>query len=118
MQKRIYFTGASGKAGKHAAAYLIQKGHRVLNADITQVNQAEVNAAAEQKSSVVTNMANAMRSDVTKEMESMQSSMKNENLGSTFQGVADIVGKTFSNLGDKIFDKFYLIKLSYNFHSY
>ena len=39
MQKRIYFTGASGKAGKHVAAYLIQKGHRVLNADITQVNQ-------------------------------------------------------------------------------
>ena len=39
MQKRIYFTGASGKAGKPAAAYLIQKGHRVLNADITQLNQ-------------------------------------------------------------------------------
>lgn len=39
MQKRIYFTGASGKAGKHVAAYLAQKGHRVLNADITQVNQ-------------------------------------------------------------------------------
>ena len=39
MQKRIYFTGASGKAGKHVAAYLIQKGHRVLNADITQVKQ-------------------------------------------------------------------------------
>ena len=39
MQKRIYFTGASGKAGKHVAAYLIQKGHSVLNADITQVNQ-------------------------------------------------------------------------------
>ena len=39
MQKRIYFTGASGKAGKHAAAYLIKQGYRVLNADITQVNQ-------------------------------------------------------------------------------
>ena len=39
MQKRIYFTGASGKAGKHVAAYLIQKGHRVLNADVTQVKQ-------------------------------------------------------------------------------
>ena len=39
MQKRIYFTGASGKAGKHVAAYLIQKGHSVLNADIAQVNQ-------------------------------------------------------------------------------
>ena len=39
MQKRIYFTGASGKAGKHAAAYLIKQGYKVLNADITQVNQ-------------------------------------------------------------------------------
>ena len=39
MQKRIYFTGASGKAGKHVASHLIQKGYRVLNADITQVNQ-------------------------------------------------------------------------------
>ena len=39
MQKRVFFTGASGKAGKHAAAYLIQKGHKVLNADIVQVNQ-------------------------------------------------------------------------------
>ncbi|MBL81236.1 MAG: nucleoside-diphosphate-sugar epimerase [Rhodospirillaceae bacterium] len=39
MRKRVYFTGASGKAGKHAANYLIQKGHRVLNADITKVNQ-------------------------------------------------------------------------------
>ena len=39
MQKRIYFTGASGKAGKHVAAYLIHKGHSVLNADITRVNQ-------------------------------------------------------------------------------
>ena len=39
MQKRIYFTGASGKAGKHVSAYLTQKGHSVLNADITQVNQ-------------------------------------------------------------------------------
>ena len=43
MQKRIYFTGASGKAGKHVAAYLIQKGHSVLNADITQVNQEGLN---------------------------------------------------------------------------
>ena len=39
MQKRVFFTGASGKAGKHTAAYLIQKGHKVLNADIIQVNQ-------------------------------------------------------------------------------
>ena len=39
MKKRIFFTGASGKAGKHAAAYLIEQGHRVLNADIKQVAQ-------------------------------------------------------------------------------
>lgn len=39
MQKRIYFTGASGKAGKHAATYLINQGHQVLNADIVQIKQ-------------------------------------------------------------------------------
>ena len=30
---RILFTGGSGKAGKHAVAYLIEKGHSVLNVD-------------------------------------------------------------------------------------
>ena len=34
MQKRVYFTGASGKAGQHVAAYLAKKGHKVLNADV------------------------------------------------------------------------------------
>ena len=29
----------AGKAGKHAAAYLKEQGHRVLNADITRVVQ-------------------------------------------------------------------------------
>ena len=31
---RILFTGGSGKAGRHAIAYLIEKGHRVLNVDL------------------------------------------------------------------------------------
>lgn len=30
---RILFTGGSGKAGKHAIAYLVAQGHRVLNVD-------------------------------------------------------------------------------------
>ena len=30
---RILFTGGSGKAGKHAVAYLLEQGHRVLNVD-------------------------------------------------------------------------------------
>lgn len=30
---RILFTGGSGKAGRHAVAYLVDKGHRVLNVD-------------------------------------------------------------------------------------
>jgi len=32
---RILFTGGSGKAGRHAVAYLIEQGHRVLNIDLT-----------------------------------------------------------------------------------
>ncbi|MCT8162026.1 NAD-dependent epimerase/dehydratase family protein [Pseudoruegeria sp. SHC-113] len=30
---RIFFTGGSGKAGRHAIAHLLEKGHRVVNAD-------------------------------------------------------------------------------------
>ncbi|SDX62059.1 NAD-dependent epimerase/dehydratase family protein [Roseicitreum antarcticum] len=32
---RILFTGGSGKAGRHAVAYLLERGHRVLNLDLT-----------------------------------------------------------------------------------
>lgn len=31
---RILFTGGTGKAGRHAIAYLLSKGHRVLNVDL------------------------------------------------------------------------------------
>lgn len=30
---RVFFTGGSGKAGRHAVAYLAERGHRVLNVD-------------------------------------------------------------------------------------
>lgn len=33
MGRRIFFTGGSGKAGRHAVRYLADKGHRVLNFD-------------------------------------------------------------------------------------
>jgi len=42
MTKRVYFTGASGKAGRHVAAYLAMNGHKVLNADLTQFSQPDV----------------------------------------------------------------------------
>ena len=32
---RVFFTGGSGKAGKHAIAYLQGQGHHVVNADLT-----------------------------------------------------------------------------------
>ncbi|EOZ95448.1 UDP-glucose 4-epimerase [Indibacter alkaliphilus LW1] len=31
---RVFFTGGSGKAGKHAISYLLDQGHRVLNVDL------------------------------------------------------------------------------------
>ena len=34
MPKRILFTGGSGKAGRHVIPYLLEQGHRVLNADL------------------------------------------------------------------------------------
>lgn len=33
-KKRIFFTGGSGKAGRHAISYLLSKGHRVMNVDL------------------------------------------------------------------------------------
>jgi len=42
MKKRIFFTGASGKAGKHVASYLSNKGMRVLNADLQNSKQSNI----------------------------------------------------------------------------
>jgi len=35
---RILFTGGSGKAGRHAVAYLLHRGHRVLNVDLVPLD--------------------------------------------------------------------------------
>src|SRR6478735_10480749 len=42
-KKRIFFTGGSGKAGKHVIAYLVEQGHRVMNVDRVPLKQAGVN---------------------------------------------------------------------------
>ncbi len=39
---RIFFTGGSGKAGRHVVPYLVGKGHRVLNFDRVPLGQAGV----------------------------------------------------------------------------
>ncbi len=36
--QRIFFTGGSGKAGKHAIAYLLEQGHRVMNVDLVPLD--------------------------------------------------------------------------------
>ncbi|MAS05856.1 MAG: nucleoside-diphosphate-sugar epimerase [Ahrensia sp.] len=41
-QKRILFTGGSGKAGKHVVPYLLEKGHRVVNVDLTPLDHPGV----------------------------------------------------------------------------
>jgi nucleoside-diphosphate-sugar epimerase len=37
-KKRIFFTGGSGKAGKHVIPYLLDQGHRVMNVDMVPLN--------------------------------------------------------------------------------
>lgn len=37
-KKRIFFTGGSGKAGKHAIHYLLDQGHRVMNVDLAPLD--------------------------------------------------------------------------------
>jgi nucleoside-diphosphate-sugar epimerase len=41
-KKRIFFTGGSGKAGKHVIPYLLKQGHRVMNVDLAPLNYAGV----------------------------------------------------------------------------
>ncbi len=43
MGKRIIFTGGSGKAGRHAVAYLLAQGHSVLNLDLKPLDMDGVN---------------------------------------------------------------------------
>lgn len=40
--KRIFFTGGSGKAGKHVIPYLLDQGHRVMNVDLTSLKHPGV----------------------------------------------------------------------------
>ncbi|MBS8260543.1 NAD(P)-dependent oxidoreductase [Roseibium polysiphoniae] len=40
--KRILFTGGSGKAGRHVVPYLLDKGHRVVNVDLTPLDHPGV----------------------------------------------------------------------------
>ncbi|MGL1920724.1 MAG: NAD(P)-dependent oxidoreductase [Hyphomicrobiales bacterium] len=39
---RILFTGGAGKAGRHAIAYLVAQGHKVVNLDMTPLNHPDV----------------------------------------------------------------------------
>ncbi|WP_223477072.1 NAD-dependent epimerase/dehydratase family protein [Oricola indica] len=41
-KKRILFTGGSGKAGRHVVPYLLDKGHRVVNVDLTPLDHPGV----------------------------------------------------------------------------
>jgi len=42
-KKRIFFTGGSGKAGKHVIPYLLDQGHKVMNVDLTPLDYPGVN---------------------------------------------------------------------------
>jgi nucleoside-diphosphate-sugar epimerase len=39
---RVLFTGGSGKAGKHVVPYLLDRGHRVVNADLVPLDHPNV----------------------------------------------------------------------------
>lgn len=42
MAKRIFFTGGSGKAGRHAVPWLVEKGYEVHNIDLAPLNHPGV----------------------------------------------------------------------------
>ena len=39
---RVFFTGGSGKAGRHAVAHLVEQGHRVVNGDLVPLRHPAV----------------------------------------------------------------------------
>ena len=39
---RVFFTGGSGKAGRHAVAHLVEQGHRVVNGDLVPLGHPGV----------------------------------------------------------------------------
>lgn len=39
---RIFFTGGSGKAGKHVIPYLLDQGHQVMNVDLKPLDHPKV----------------------------------------------------------------------------
>ena len=41
-RKRILFTGGSGKAGRHVVPYLVERGYRVVNVDLTPLDHPGV----------------------------------------------------------------------------
>ena len=41
-KKRVFFTGGSGKAGKHVIPYLLNQGHKVMNVDLMPLNHPGV----------------------------------------------------------------------------
>ena len=41
-KKRIFFTGGSGKAGRHVIPYLLDQGHRVMNVDLVPLHHPGV----------------------------------------------------------------------------
>jgi nucleoside-diphosphate-sugar epimerase len=43
MNKRIVFTGGTGKAGRHVVPYLVDKGYEVLNVDLAPLDYPGVN---------------------------------------------------------------------------
>ena len=43
MNKRIIFTGGTGKAGRHAVPHLLEKGYSILNVDLKPLNLPGVN---------------------------------------------------------------------------
>jgi nucleoside-diphosphate-sugar epimerase len=45
-KRRIFFTGGSGKAGKHVIPYLLDQGHRVMNVDLIPLNYPGVDNLA------------------------------------------------------------------------
>lgn len=69
---------------------------------VRQTNVSEMRTAVSTKNEIATKLSNEMKKGVKQQMEAMQNSMKNANLGSTFGDVANTIGQTVSDLGKNV----------------
>ena len=101
-QLEILTRGLSGEALASVSAQLASCQANITIRNVKQKNLGSVEAAASSRSTVITNLSNAMKVGIQEQVNNLQQKINEKNQGSTLQGILGTVGDTFSNLGDNL----------------